>query len=321
MQGQQVTRNAGWDTHGLPVEIEVEKELKLSGKQDIERFGVAEFNARAARACSSTRATGRTLTERIGYWLDYEHPYVTFSNDYIESVWWVLRRLHERELLYRGHQILPYCPRCGTVLSSHEVALGYEDVTTNSVYVTFPLGRRSRRASCSSGPRRRGRSCRNVALAVHPDLEYGEYQVGDRAPDPGHGARRGCPSSCAKGAPTFAELGARAHVPGTRAGRARGIGGRSRWCRCPTTGRRGVVVLGDFVTADDGSGVVHMAPAFGADDYQAGIEHGLAFVQPVAARRQVPRRRPGPRSRAGWSRRARPTISSSSGSSRTAAGI
>ncbi len=179
MQGQSVTRIAGWDTHGLPVEIEVEKELKLSGKKDIEKFGVAEFNARARTSVFKYQSAWENLSDRIGYWLDYEHPYVTCSNEYIETVWWLLKRLHDRDLLYRGHRVLPYCPRCGTVLSSHELALGYEKVSTNSVYVTFPL---------ESDPARQllvwtttpWTLLSNVAVAVHPEMEYGEYQVGDR---------------------------------------------------------------------------------------------------------------------------------------------
>ena len=139
MRGEEVTRIAGWDTHGLPVEIEVEKELKLNGKKEIETFGVAEFNARARDSVFRYQSDWESLSDRIGYWLDYEHPYITCSKEYIETVWWLLRRLRERDLLYRGHRVLPYCPRCGTVLSSHELALGYEEVTTNSVYVTFPL--------------------------------------------------------------------------------------------------------------------------------------------------------------------------------------
>jgi isoleucyl-tRNA synthetase len=126
MQGQSVTRIAGWDTHGLPVEIEVEKELRLNGKREIEEYGVREFNARARQSVFKYQGEWESLSDRIGYWLDYEHPYVTFTNDYVESVWWLLARLHQRDLLYRGHRVLPYCPRCGTVLSSHELAQGYE---------------------------------------------------------------------------------------------------------------------------------------------------------------------------------------------------
>jgi isoleucyl-tRNA synthetase len=279
MQGESVTRIAGWDTHGLPVEIEVEKELKLSGKKDIERFGVEEFNARARKSVFKYQEEWESLSDRIGYWLDYEHPYVTLSNDYIESVWWLLQRLHQRDLLYRGHRVLPYCPRCGTVLSSHEVALGYENVTTNSVYVTFPLEDDPARQLLvwTTTP---WTLLSNVAVAVNPDLEYGEYVVGDRriilATE-----RASLPSSSQAGAPTFGELGASRTFKGREL-----IGQRYRRplevVPLPDDRASRLVVAADFVTAGDGSGLVHLAPAFGADDYQAGVEHGLALVRPVA---------------------------------------
>ncbi len=279
MLGKSVTRIAGWDTHGLPVEIEVEKELKLSGKKDIETFGVAEFNARARASVFRYQSAWEDLSDRIGYWLDYEHPYITCSNEYIETVWWLLRRLRDRDLLYRGHRVLPYCPRCGTVLSSHELALGYEKVTTNSVYLTFPL---------ESDPNRQllvwtttpWTLLSNVAVAVHPEMEYGEYQVGDRRIILAT-ARASLPSSSAKGAPTFAEVGATRRFPGSDL-----VGLRYRRplevVGLPDDRVSRVVVPGNFVTAEDGSGLVHMAPAFGADDYQAGVEHGLALVRPVS---------------------------------------
>jgi isoleucyl-tRNA synthetase len=278
MQGESVTRIAGWDTHGLPVEIEVEKELKLSGKKDIEKFGVAEFNARARKSVFKYQSAWEDLSDRIGYWLDYEHPYVTCSNEYIETVWWLLKRLHDRDLLYRGHRVLPYCPRCGTVLSSHELALGYEKVSTNSIYVTFPL---------ESDPSRQllvwtttpWTLLSNVAVAVHPEMEYGEYQVGDRRLILAT-ARAGLPSGSAKGAPSFAELGALRTFSGKEL-----LGLRYRRpldvVPLPDDKASRLVVPGSFVTAEDGSGLVHMAPAFGADDYQAGVEHGLALVRPV----------------------------------------
>jgi isoleucyl-tRNA synthetase len=179
MQGKSVTRIAGWDTHGLPVEIEVEKELQLNGKKAIEAYGVREFNARARQSVFQYQAEWEALSDRIAYWLDYEHPYVTCSTEYIETVWWLLARLHQRDLLYRGHRVLPYCPRCGTVLSSHELAQGYEDVTTNSIYVTFPLDDDSGRELLvwTTTP---WTLVSNVAVAVHPALEYGEYDVGGR---------------------------------------------------------------------------------------------------------------------------------------------
>ena len=281
MRGEEVTRIAGWDTHGLPVEIEVEKELELSGKKDIERFGVAEFNARARKSVFKYQSDWESLSDRIGYWLDYEHPYVTCSSDYIETVWWLLRRLRERDLLYRGHRVLPYCPRCGTVLSSHELALGYEEVTTNSVYVTFPLADDPSRQLLiwTTTP---WTLLSNVAVAANPELEYGEYQVGDRRIILATSRAASLPSSSAKGAPTFAELGAVRTFPGRELA---GLRYQRPLEVVPLPDERAarVVVLGDFVTAEDGSGLVHLAPAFGADDYQAGVEHDLALVRPVAA--------------------------------------
>jgi isoleucyl-tRNA synthetase len=278
MHGKSVTRIAGWDTHGLPVEIEVEKELKLNGKKAIEEFGVREFNARARLSVFKYQEEWESLSDRIAYWLDYDHPYVTCENDYIESVWWLLARLHQKDLLYRGHRVLPYCPRCGTVLSSHELAQGYEDVTTNSIYVTFPLEDGSGRELLvwTTTP---WTLLSNVAVAVHPELEYGEYEVGGRRLILAT-ARAELPSGPNKGAPTFAELGARRTFPG------RELAGL-RYTRpldvvpLPPDRASRVVVPGDFVTAEDGTGMVHLAPAFGADDYQAGLSYGLALVRPV----------------------------------------
>jgi isoleucyl-tRNA synthetase len=278
MQGKSVTRIAGWDTHGLPVEIEVEKELKLNGKKAIEEFGVREFNARARQSVFKYQEEWESLSDRIAFWLDYEHPYITCGNDYIETVWWLLARLHQRDLLYRGHRVLPYCPRCGTVLSSHELAQGYEDVTTNSVYVTFALDDGSGRELLvwTTTP---WTLLSNVAVAVHPDQEYGEYEVGGRRLILAT-ARAGLPSSSVKGAPSFAELGARRTLSGREL-----VGLRYQRplevVPLPEDRASRVVVPGGFVTADDGSGLVHMAPAFGADDYQAGIDHGLALARPV----------------------------------------
>src|SRR5213593_10545 len=181
MLGQGVTRIAGWDTHGLPVEIEVEKMLNISGKKDIEAFGVERFNKLCRESVFKYKTDWEALSDRIAYWLDYERPYITYSNNYIETVWWLLKRLYEKALLYRGHKVLPYCPRCGTALSSHEVAQGYETVQTNSVYVTFPLLSRK-----GDDPRvlviwttTPWTLLANVAVAVHPDLEYGEYALAD----------------------------------------------------------------------------------------------------------------------------------------------
>jgi isoleucyl-tRNA synthetase len=275
MQGRQVTRIAGWDTHGLPVEIEVEKHLSLAGKKDIEAFGIERFNALCRQSVFTYRDDWVALSDRIGYWLDWDAAYITCSNDYVESVWALLHRLYQRDLLYRGHRVLPYCPRCGTVLSSHELALGYEEVRDKSIYVTFPLEDGSGRELVvwTTTP---WTLPSNVGVAVHPGLEYGTYAVGGR----------------------------RLVIATTRATLLRGPGGEApeaeatfpgsalvglRYRRpldvvpLPAEGAHSVVVAGDFVTATDGSGMVHLAPAFGADDYAAGQREGLAFLRPVAS--------------------------------------
>ncbi|MDX2192131.1 MAG: isoleucine--tRNA ligase [Gemmatimonadales bacterium] len=275
MQGRQVTRIAGWDTHGLPVEIEVEKALGLKGKKQIEAYGIAEFNRKARESVWTYKAEWEQLSERIAFWLDYDRPYVTYTNEYVETVWWLLRRLHDRQLLVRGHRVLPYCPRCGTVLSSHELALGYDEISTNSVHVTFPLRDGTDRSLVvwTTTP---WTLPSNVAVAVHPELEYGEYE------HPRH------PGRLLVVGTKLADrvLGDQAVLRRTFAGRE--LVGRP-YARpldvvpLPPEGAREVVVPGPFVTDEDGSGLVHLAPAFGADDFQAGKDHGLAFVRPVAA--------------------------------------
>src|SRR5210317_123783 len=139
MQGRSVTRIAGWDTHGLPVEIEAEKRLGISGKPEIEALGIAEFNRVCRESVFTYKEEWERFSERIGYWLDYSRPYVTFHTSYIESVWWILKNLADRGLLYRGYKSLPYCPRCGTALSSHEVAQGYRDIEDPSLFFLAPL--------------------------------------------------------------------------------------------------------------------------------------------------------------------------------------
>src|SRR5437588_11930781 len=143
---------------------------------DLEAYGIEKFNKLCRESVFTYKTDWESLSERIAYWLDYEHPYITYTNDYIETVWWLLKRLHEKALLYRGHKVLPYCPRCGTALSSHEVAQGYETVQTNSVYVTFPLASDTARQLViwTTTP---WTLLANVAVAVHPDIEYGEWEV------------------------------------------------------------------------------------------------------------------------------------------------
>ena len=277
MLGQAVTRIAGWDTHGLPVEIEIEKQLNISGKKQIEAYGVEAFNRLCRESAFTYKADWEALSDRIGYWLDYEHAYITYTNDYIETVWWLLKRLYDKALLYKGHKVLPYCPRCETALSSHELAQGYETVQTNSVYVTFPLEQDPRRQLVvwTTTP---WTLLSNVAVAVHPDLEYGEYELD------------GTRYILAAARAGDVKVGHRAIGEGTRIAtyRGRDLTGQ-RYLRplevvpLPRDGQRPVIVAGPFVSDEEGSGLVHLAPAFGADDYQTAQQHGLAFVNPVGA--------------------------------------
>jgi isoleucyl-tRNA synthetase len=279
MLGYYVPRKAGWDTHGLPVEIEVEKQLGISGKQQIEEIGVEEFNRLCRESVFKYRAEWEELSERIAYWLDYARPYVTYTSEYIESVWWSLKTLHERQLLYRGHKILPYCPRCGTTLSSHEVAQGYEDVEDPSVYVALDLESGPRILVWTTTP---WTLVSNVALAVNPDLEYVELvrRTGeDRRPLVLAESR----VAGVMGGDWESRWEVTARFRGTKL-----VGLRYRrpldWVEYPAGAAHEIIVGEAFVSAEDGSGVVHLAPAFGADDYAAGQRHGLAFVQPVGAR-------------------------------------
>ncbi|MEO8478675.1 MAG: isoleucine--tRNA ligase [Gemmatimonadota bacterium] len=278
MDGKRVTRIAGWDTHGLPVELEVEKQLGFKGKQDIEAYGVDRF----AEACLASVFTYRDewvqLSERIGYWLDYDHAYYTCSRDYVESVWHILQRLHGRDLLQRGHRVLPYCPRCGTVLSSHELALGYADVRDKAIYITVPLADDSGRELVlwTTTP---WTVPSNVAVAVNPELEYAEFT------SPAAPGRRFVLAR-ARGEAFASIIGGEITVERTFPGTDLvGLRYHRPLDVVPLDGEgdHEVVVPGDFVTADDGSGLVHMAPAFGADDYAAGLANGLAMLRPVAA--------------------------------------
>jgi isoleucyl-tRNA synthetase len=275
MRGRHVTRIAGWDTHGLPVEIEAEKKLGISGKREIEEVGVARFNEVCRESVFTYKEEWERLSERIGYWLDYSKPYVTFHPEYVESVWWILKQLDERGLLYKGYKSVPYCPRCGTALSSHEVAQGYEDVEDPSLTFICPLldanGEVEDRAivAWTTTP---WTLPSNVALAVHPYLEYVEVAW----------QGRGLIVAEARVEAVFGE-GAEVR----RRYRADELVGR-RYQRpfelvpVPDDAQNAwQIVAEDFVSAEDGTGVVHLAPAFGSDDFAAGARHGLPMMRPV----------------------------------------
>jgi isoleucyl-tRNA synthetase len=292
MKGLRVTRKAGWDTHGLPVEIEVEKQLGISGKQQIEALGVAEFNRLCRESVFKYRAEWEKLSARMGYWLDYAHPYVTYEPEYVESVWWSLKMLFDKDLLFRGHKILPYCTRCGTALSSHELGQpgAYQDVEDPSVYIALelrdahdkPAGRRILVWTTTPWT-----LVSNAALAVHPELDY--IEVVRRESD------RDQRTLILAESRLTAVLGADYDKRWEIVNRMKGaeLVGR-RYYRpldlldYPDGANHEIIVGEDFVSADDGSGVVHMSPAFGADDYQAGLRHNLAFLQPIDARGRFP---------------------------------
>jgi len=290
MKGYRVSRKAGWDTHGLPVEIEVEKQLGISGKQQIEALGVAEFNRLCRESVFRYRADWEKLSARMGYWLDYEHPYVTYTNDYVESVWWALKTLYDKDLLYRGHKVLPYCSRCGTALSSHELALGYKAVEDPSVYVALNLldetGRESGRRILvwTTTP---WTLVSNTALAVNPELSYVELARREEDKD-----QRTLILAEARVAAVLGEDHDNRWRVVRRLNGTDLLGMRYKrpldWVEYPAEGVHEIIVGEDFVLASDGSGVVHMSPAFGADDYAAGRRHNLAFLQPVDLRGTFP---------------------------------
>ena len=270
MLGRHVTRIAGWDTHGLPVEIEAQKRLGIEDKREIEERGIAWFNARCKESVFTYKDEWERFSERIGYWLDYSRPYVTFHSEYVESVWWILKQLADRGLLYRGHKVVPWCPSDQTVLSSHELSLGHRDVEDPSLWVTLELldGSGRHLLVWTTTP---WTLVSNVALAVHPAIEYVEVDAGDKL-----------------------VIAARSRAEAIfDAGRIRGpvdvsdlVGVKYRrpFELIPADSARGrawEIIAADFVSDEEGSGIVHLAPAYGADDYQAGKELGLAVLEPV----------------------------------------
>jgi isoleucyl-tRNA synthetase len=276
MCGYYVPRKAGWDCHGLPVELEVERQLGIGSKEEIERYGIAEFNRRCRESVFTYVEEWDRLTERIGFWIDLDDAYVTLANSYIESVWWSLRQIWDQDLLYLGHKVVPYCPRCGTPLSSHEVAQGYRDVVDPSLYVRFPVTR-------PAGALEAGdvllvwtttpwTLVSNAAVAVDPELTYVRARH--------EGAVYVLAESLVERV-----LGEGAEVLARFPGKQ--IEGTAyeppfEFIPADAYGDRGHTVLpADFVTAEDGTGLVHTAIAFGEDDFRLGEQHGLAVVNPV----------------------------------------
>jgi len=278
MRGYRVPRKAGWDTHGLPVELEVERRLGIDGKQQIEEYGVAEFNRLCKESVSTYLEEWERFTERIGFWVDLEDAYHTYTNGYIETVWWLLRQIWDKGLLYEGHKVVPYCPRCGTAISSHEVAQGYKDVTEDSIYVRFPLtpeaaqrvsGEAGKAVSLAVWTTTPWTLISNVAAAVHPDVDYALVES------------RGERFILARGL-VEGVLGKKAVVEKEIKGaELLGLDYEAPFGFMKPDRRAHFVIAGDYVTTGDGTGIVHIAPAFGEDDMRVGLENDLPVVNAV----------------------------------------
>jgi len=274
MRGYHVIRRGGWDTHGLPVEIEVEKRHGFKNKTQIEEYGIALFNEECRKSAFEYIQDWERLTERIAFWVDLEKAYVTFSNEYIESVWWILKTFWDKGLLYQGFKVVPYCPRCGTPLSDHEVALGYKEVEDPSVFVRLPLvdDPSTYLLVWTTTP---WTLPGNVAVAVHPEVEY--VTVEHKLPD---GNER---LILAK--PLIEKVFHDEEVKIVDTFRGKKLKGKRYhplFNFLPPEKPAHYVVLEEFVTTEDGTGLVHMAPAFGAEDMQAALEYDLPVLQTVA---------------------------------------
>ncbi len=271
MKGFHVARKAGWDCHGLPVELAVEKELGFSGKQDIEAYGIAEFNAKCRESVTRHTDAFSELTNRMGYWVDLDDAYWTMDRDYIESVWWSLKKVFDQGLLVEDFRVTPWCPRCETGLSDHELAQGYEDVTDPSVYVRFPLtsGPLAGRAALLVWTTTPWTLVSNLAVAVHPDVKYVVATNGTE--------------QLVVAESLLAKALGEGWEPTGESYLGRDL---ERWTYqrpfdlVQADGAH-FVVLATYVTTEDGSGLVHQAPAFGADDLAVGREYGLPMLNPV----------------------------------------
>ncbi len=274
MQGFHVDRKAGWDCHGLPVELAVEKELGFAGKADIEAYGVEEFNDRCRASVTRHVDQWSALTERMGYWVNLEDAYWTMSPEYVQSVWWSLKQIHDKGLLVEDYRVAPYCPRCGTTLSDHELAQGYEDVVDPSVYVRFPLtsGPLAGTADLLVWTTTPWTLVSNTAVAAHPEVTYVVARKGEDA---------------LVVAQPLAEkvLGEEWTLGETFTGAE-----MERWSYQrpfelvdfpPTEGGTHYVILADYVTTEDGTGLVHQSPAFGEDDMLSCRAYGLPMVNPI----------------------------------------
>lgn len=267
MCGCHVGRKAGWDTHGLPVELEVEKQLGMKNKQDIEAYGIEPFIKKCRESVFKYETEWREMVTRGGFWIDMEDPYITCSNEYIETVWWILGQFWKEDLLYEGHKVVPYCPRCGTGLSSHEVAQGYKEVEDPSVYVRFAL-KDQPNTNFLVWTTTPWTLLSNVALAVGEKIDYVKVKLGEEF------------LILAKS--RIEVLKGEGEIVETMKGKDLvGIDYHQLFTYAKPDKKAHFVIAADFVTTEDGSGIVHIAPAFGEDDYRVGKENDLPVLQPV----------------------------------------
>ena len=268
MDGYRVLRKGGWDTHGLPVEIEVEKQLGLSSKPEIEAYGIDKFNEKCKESVFNYEGQWKEMSRKMGYFIDMEDPYITLDNNYIETVWWILDKFNKEGFLYEGHKIMPYCPRCGTGLASHEVAQGYQEIKSNTVVAAFK--RKDADEYFLVWTTTPWTLAANVALAVHPDADYIKARSNDEV------------YICAKVlAPKL--LGEDYEILEEMKGSALEYVEYEQLMPFVTPDKKAFfVTCADYVTTEDGTGIVHIAPAFGEDDYKVGRAYNLPVLQPVA---------------------------------------
>lgn len=271
MKGFDVLRKAGWDTHGLPVELEVEKMLGLDGKPQIEQYGIEPFIKECKKSVWKYKTEWEQMSERVGFWADMEDPYITYDDNYIESEWWSLKQIHEKGLLYKGHKIVPYCPRCGTALSSHEVAQGYKNVKETSAYVRFAVEGEENTylLAWTTTP---WTLPSNLALCVNPHDTYAKFTV--------EGTTYIMAKALIDAIFPDKEIEILEQMPGEA---LRGVKYVPLFDFAKVNKPAWYVVCDDYVTMSDGTGIVHIAPAFGEDDNRVCRENGLPFVNLVDA--------------------------------------
>ena len=269
MKGYKVPRKAGWDTHGLPVEIEVEKELGINGEEQIEKYGVAPFIEKCKESVWKYKSMWEQFSDVIGFWADMDDPYVTYHNSYIESEWWALKQIWDKGLLYKGFKVVPYCPRCGTPLSSHEVAQGYKDVKERSAIVRFK--KKNENVYFLAWTTTPWTLPSNVALCVNPDEDYVKVVQGDYT----YILASALVETVLKEDYTVLET--------YKGKELEGIEYEPLWGELNVKGKAWYVVCDNYVTLTDGTGIVHIAPAFGEDDSRIGRNYNLPFVQLVDA--------------------------------------